>query len=996
MADPLRFQHFEIPLREDGSLFELGRGAMGITYKAFDTNLRSFVALKVVNSNYLDNETARQRFLREARAAAALRHPNVANVFHLGEQDGNYFYAMEFIDGETVEAMMKREGAIPAEKALNIVHQVARALGAAQKQGLVHRDIKPANLMLVTDEDGDLTVKVIDFGLAKNTAGGVDMATLTLGGFLGTPHFASPEQLEERDLDVRSDIYSLGVTLFYMLAGRAPFSGSLAQVMSQHLHREPPLAELSGQPPQVVELLKHMLAKDAAARPQSPADLRREIESCLATMKSAPEVATAASPIPADTEDFETQVLSESAPTSVPIELKPEAVIAGRYKILHEAPAGDFGRVFKAILLETSEPVALLALNATFLSSATACTHIEDQVLAIQKIASPAIQKILSIERIESLVFVVLEWIEGPTFLDLMRARKALPRVEALALLRPLAEAFDALFAAGLPCPDLTSHQVVLAGGDVSKPVPAGACVKFNAISPDAPGALPEATLVTSPFAMMRDSGAFSGNESRAFVYELASLSYEILGGIRSGTSSGAPVPIAGLTEEANAALRRALNLSSASFPSCTVFLDAMEGLAVPEAPEVEEEIPEEASAWRDAPPINIVAPVILPTGAPTTAQNHNPVIWIAGGSAVVLLVVVLGFVFLRPAAMPPVQPPIATPTPAATPKPKASATPTPSPTPVPTPTPEDVASELHRILQAPSADPATTLSALLSLERRHPDKPEIHQAFVKWLNEFLAKAAAWSSAEREAQIHSLEVAAAGGSSEAEILLGELLINTNPAEALKRYLKEAEKGNTYAMVRAARIFAFGAGNIQPDKAAATKWFQSAADLKDPMGMYYLGKRFLDEKDFAQAVRYLKAAAAMNNPQAMDALGGQYMKGIPGVLPREPHEAFALFSNANDSNYLDARAHLGNLYLDGSVEAKDEQKAADLFKSGAEQNNFLCMYHFAAVLEKGIEGGAPPNLVEATKWYSRAAQGGFPAAKEWCKTHKIEIPPPGLQ
>ena len=226
-------------------------------------------------------------------------------------------------------------------------------------------------------------------------------------------------------------------------------------------------------------------------------------------MKSAPEVATAASPIPADTEDFETQVLSESAPTSVPIELKPEAVIAGRYKILHEAPAGDFGRVFKAILLETSEPVALLALNATFLSSATACTHIEDQVLAIQKIASPAIQKILSIERIESLVFVVLEWIEGPTFLDLMRARKALPRVEALALLRPLAEAFDALFAAGLPCPDLTSHQVVLAGGDVSKPVPAGACVKFNAISPDAPGALPEATLVTSPFAMMRDSGAF-------------------------------------------------------------------------------------------------------------------------------------------------------------------------------------------------------------------------------------------------------------------------------------------------------------------------------------------------------------------------------------------------------------------------------------------------------------------------------------------------------
>ncbi len=98
MADPVRFQHFEVPLREDGSLFELGRGAMGITYKAFDTNLRCDVALKVVNAAYLGNEVARQRFLREARTAAAIRHPNVAAVFHLGEEDGNYFYAMELFD----------------------------------------------------------------------------------------------------------------------------------------------------------------------------------------------------------------------------------------------------------------------------------------------------------------------------------------------------------------------------------------------------------------------------------------------------------------------------------------------------------------------------------------------------------------------------------------------------------------------------------------------------------------------------------------------------------------------------------------------------------------------------------------------------------------------------------------------------------------------------------------------------------------------------------
>src|SRR5262245_38137659 len=282
MAETVRFQHFELLRREDGSLDELGRGAMGITYRAFDTNLRCHVALKVINSAYLNSETAQQRFLREARAAAALRHPNVATVFHLGREGDDYFYAMEFVDGETVEAFIKREGAVPVLMALKIVAQVARALGAAQKQGLVHRDIKPSNIMFAHEEGGDFTVKVIDFGLAKNSrAESDDSATLTAGGFLGTPHFASPEQLEERETDVRSDIYSLGVTLWYMLQGETPFSGSTAQVMSQHLHRDPPFETLQGQAKPVVELLRRMMAKNPVDRPQSPANLRRDIEELI-------------------------------------------------------------------------------------------------------------------------------------------------------------------------------------------------------------------------------------------------------------------------------------------------------------------------------------------------------------------------------------------------------------------------------------------------------------------------------------------------------------------------------------------------------------------------------------------------------------------------------------------------------------------------------------------------------------------------------------------
>jgi serine/threonine protein kinase len=293
MAETVRFQQFEVLQKEDGSLYELGRGAMGTTYKALDTNLCRHVALKVIKSAYLNSEAARQRFLRKARAAMALRHPNVATVYHLGREANNYFYAMEFVDGETVEAFVKREGAVPTLMALKIAAQVARALGAAQEQGLVYSDIKPSSVMFVRYEGGEIAVKVIDFGFAKNTsAEGGDSATLTTGGLPGTPHFASPEQLEEGEIDARSGIYSLGATLWYMLSGKTPFSGTTAQVMSQHLHRDAPFETLLGQPAAVVGLLRRMMAKNSDElefdvlwhnddRPQTPGDLRRELDECV-------------------------------------------------------------------------------------------------------------------------------------------------------------------------------------------------------------------------------------------------------------------------------------------------------------------------------------------------------------------------------------------------------------------------------------------------------------------------------------------------------------------------------------------------------------------------------------------------------------------------------------------------------------------------------------------------------------------------------------------
>ena len=196
---------------EDGKPVELGRGAMGVTYKAFDVDLHCPVTLKVISERYLGDESARLRFLREARAAASVRHPNVASVFHLGRTGQNYFYAMEFVEGETLENLIKRSGRLEVKLALEIATQVAAGLAAVHKQKLVHRDIKPSNIMVSVEEGGAVTAKIIDLGLAKPAPDApAEAAISTPGAFAGTPEFASPEQFAGVGVDIRSDLYSLG------------------------------------------------------------------------------------------------------------------------------------------------------------------------------------------------------------------------------------------------------------------------------------------------------------------------------------------------------------------------------------------------------------------------------------------------------------------------------------------------------------------------------------------------------------------------------------------------------------------------------------------------------------------------------------------------------------------------------------------------------------------------------------------------------------------
>jgi serine/threonine protein kinase len=244
-----RFEHYELLKGEDGKPLELGRGAMGITYKAYDIDLQCPVALKVISERYIGDESARLRFLREARSAARLRHSNVASVLHLGRTGNSYFYAMEFVEGETLEKLIKRSGQIEVKLALEIAVQVAAGLSAVHKQKLVHRDIKPSNIMVNVEEGSTLTAKIIDLGLAKPAPDALTDAAISIPGtFAGSPEFASPEQFAGVGVDIRSDLYSLGATLWKMLTGHVVFRGSPAEVMYQHQHAPLPLEELEHVP----------------------------------------------------------------------------------------------------------------------------------------------------------------------------------------------------------------------------------------------------------------------------------------------------------------------------------------------------------------------------------------------------------------------------------------------------------------------------------------------------------------------------------------------------------------------------------------------------------------------------------------------------------------------------------------------------------------------------------------------------------------------------
>jgi serine/threonine protein kinase/Tol biopolymer transport system component len=492
-------------------LERLGGGGMGIVYKAEDLTLRRFVALKFLPPELTSDSEAKERFLREARAASLLEHPNICTVHEVAEDgDGQFFIAMGYYEGETLRALLDR-GALPVRDALRIGTQVVRGLGKAHAAGIIHRDIKPANV-IVTSEG---VAKILDFGLAKLTGG--SHITQSKSTF-GTLSYMAPEQLLGEPVGPPTDLWAAGVVMFEALTGQRPFRGEQAQAIAYSIVNEQPLSLLELQPDAPAELgriLKKLLRKDPAQRYQSAEELLSEFDP-LRT--SGPAI-----------------VRSPSQPVR-----RREGLLAGAklgpYEIVEPIGSGGMGDVYRARDTRLGRVVAVKVLAPEFSEDAERKRRLQREAEAISALSHPNICTLFDVGEQEGIDFLVMEYVEGETLAGRL-SRGALPLDDLLAIGMQIGDALGKAHQKGIVHRDLKPGNVMLTTSGVVKLVDFGLAKDMRAVVP------PHA--VSPPDTVLPSEGASIGTlaymapeqvegceaDARSDIFAFGSILYEMATG---------------------------------------------------------------------------------------------------------------------------------------------------------------------------------------------------------------------------------------------------------------------------------------------------------------------------------------------------------------------------------------------------------------------------------------------------------------------------------
>jgi serine/threonine protein kinase/tetratricopeptide (TPR) repeat protein len=619
VAAAARFGDFEILGAPDGRPIELGRGGMGVTYRARQVSMGGReVALKVINPALLGDDGIRKRFLREAQIAGAIEHPNVALVYSRGQEGDSYFYAMQLVEGIDLDRYIKKHGPLSVFQALSVIAQAGGALEAARIKGLIHRDIKPSNIMAVADRRNRLRIKLIDFGLAKNVGDANASQSIVSGEqFIGTFAYASPEQCRQDELDTRSDIYSLGITLWFLLSGKTPFHGSPAEISGSHLFREPPFTDLPELPPSVLELLKSLLAKDPAERPQTPAELEDRVEEILRTLPAdsdvqPSEIGSTNTPVPASDSDLGGQTLIGSPVLSSYLAPAAGQTREERFQLIEEQREGVSGRLFRARedRTGTSRETALKFLHPSIVADAEHRELLSEQFERVRSLSLDHLVRHYSLELDAEPPFLVREWLNGFSLSALLRWRQSVPVQELVTLLAPLPVLLDQLSEHSLALIEVGLGKIFLAFPPETTPA------SFPVLAKSPPDGLRQAQLKLNPLslrALVKRSGnsesdptmlstsrllaltqAKMGMRGKSSVQLLGQLIYELLSGRPySVPDSGDYVPLTAINELGNRMLRAALvaPVSAGGFSNCQSFWQAF-GTSVSTSPQTSSAAP--------------------------------------------------------------------------------------------------------------------------------------------------------------------------------------------------------------------------------------------------------------------------------------------------------------------------------------------------------------------------------------------------------------------
>ena len=475
-------------------LEHIGKGGMGVVYRAHDTQLDRTVALKMIITELADEEETRQRFLREARAAADLNHPNIIKIYDFREEAGRAYIVMELLTGRSLAALLEDGKAVPLGRSITIMRGVSAGLAFAHSRAIVHRDLKPGNLFLC--DDG--AVKILDFGLAR-----IASSKLTRSGLVfGTPDYMSPEQVRGKVVDHRSDIFSFGAVFYHMIAGRKPFgAGSLPLVMRKVLEEDTaPLAEA---PPAVARIIAKALRKDPEARYQTTAQLEADLDRVEGVEEQGQEAT----------------VLIGRDPAAAAF---PQI---GRYRIVEQIGRGGMGVVYRAHDPVLERDVAIKSILGDFSTEQGATERFEREARAAARLQHANIITIYELGISEGAPYIVMEFLTGTDLESVMHAEEDTPIAAKVDVVMQLCSGLSFAHRQGVVHCDIKPSNVRVLDDGTVKLIDFG----IAKISRSAPSL---GDLAGSVGCMSPEQLNGASADARSDVFAVGVLMYELFGGV--------------------------------------------------------------------------------------------------------------------------------------------------------------------------------------------------------------------------------------------------------------------------------------------------------------------------------------------------------------------------------------------------------------------------------------------------------------------------------